>query len=85
MGKLQRASLKDPVKVEVSSRYQTVDKLKQYYLFIPQKYKVRYKLTLSIFESDSEGTVQNRVLFYWYTVLTNVIENFCTKIHEITQ
>lgn len=39
--KLQRASLKDPVKVEVSTKYQTVDKLQQYYLFIPLKFKVR--------------------------------------------
>ena len=38
--KLQRASLKDPVKVEVSSKYQTVDKLQQFYVFIPVKYKV---------------------------------------------
>ncbi|KAM7296568.1 putative ATP-dependent RNA helicase DDX47 [Ixodes scapularis] len=37
--KLQRASLKDPVKVEVSSKYQTVEKLMQYYLFIPAKFK----------------------------------------------
>lgn len=38
--KLQRASLKDPVKLEVSSKYQTVDNLLQYYIFIPLKYKV---------------------------------------------
>lgn len=38
--KLQRASLNDPVKVEVSNKYQTVDKLQQYYLFIPVKFKV---------------------------------------------
>lgn len=37
--KLQRASLIDPVKVQVSSKYQTVDKLLQYYLFIPMKLK----------------------------------------------
>ncbi|XP_072949571.1 ATP-dependent RNA helicase DDX47 [Epargyreus clarus] len=37
--KLQRASLQDPVKVEVSTKYQTVDTLQQYYLFIPVKYK----------------------------------------------
>lgn len=37
--KLQRASLKDPVKVEVSNKYQTVEQLQQYYLFIPVKYK----------------------------------------------
>ncbi|KAH8271937.1 hypothetical protein KR044_011884 [Drosophila immigrans] len=40
--KLQRASLKDPVKVEVSNKYQTVDQLQQYYLFIPVKYKDVY-------------------------------------------
>merc|ERR1719442_278823 len=39
VAKLQRASLKDPVKVEVSGSYQTVEKLLQYYLFIPQKFK----------------------------------------------
>lgn len=38
--KLQRASLKDPVKVEVSTKYKTVDKLQQSYLFIPLKFKV---------------------------------------------
>ncbi|XP_041978826.1 probable ATP-dependent RNA helicase DDX47 [Aricia agestis] len=40
--KLQRASLQDPVKVEVSTKYQTVDKLQQYYLFIPVKFKDVY-------------------------------------------
>ncbi|GBP87930.1 Probable ATP-dependent RNA helicase DDX47 [Eumeta japonica] len=40
--KLQRASLQDPVKVEVSTKYQTVDKLQQYYIFIPVKYKDVY-------------------------------------------
>lgn len=39
--KLQRASLKDPVRVEVSNKYQTVEKLQQYYVFIPVKYKAR--------------------------------------------
>ena len=42
VAKLQRASLKDPVKVEVSSKYQTVEKLAQHYLFIPAKHKVPY-------------------------------------------
>lgn len=39
--KLQRASLRNPVKVEVSTKYQTVEKLQQYYIFIPVKFKVR--------------------------------------------
>ena len=37
--KLQRASLKDPVKVEVSGKYQTVDQLQQAYIFLPSKFK----------------------------------------------
>lgn len=40
--KLQRASLQDPVRVEVSTKFQTVDHLKQHYLFIPAKYKEVY-------------------------------------------
>merc|ERR1712025_886240 len=46
VAKLQRASLKDPVKVEVSGSYQTVHKLLQYYLFIPLKVKEVYLVHL---------------------------------------
>lgn len=42
VAKLQRASLQDPVKVEVSNKFQTVEKLQQYYVFIPLKYKDVY-------------------------------------------
>jgi len=40
--KLQRACLKDPVKAEVSTKFQTPKKLLQSYLFIPAKYKDCY-------------------------------------------
>nr|CAH7718283.1 unnamed protein product [Callosobruchus chinensis] len=40
--KLQRACLQEPVKVEVSTKYQTVEKLQQYYIFIPVKFKDVY-------------------------------------------
>lgn len=40
VNKLQRACLQDPVRVEVSTKYQTVEKLQQYYIFIPSKFKV---------------------------------------------
>ncbi|XP_075429976.1 putative ATP-dependent RNA helicase DDX47 isoform X1 [Ascaphus truei] len=40
--KLQRAALKDPVKCSVSSKYQTVEKLQQFYIFIPSKFKDSY-------------------------------------------
>merc|ERR1712226_357660 len=67
VAKLQRASLKDPVKVEVSGSYQTVDKLLQYYLFIPQKTKELYLVhilnelagnTFMIFCSTCSGTLR---------------------------
>ncbi|XP_031249470.1 DEAD-box ATP-dependent RNA helicase 10 [Pistacia vera] len=40
--KLQRACLKNPVKIEAASKYSTVDTLKQQYRFIPAKYKECY-------------------------------------------
>jgi ATP-dependent RNA helicase DDX47/RRP3 len=44
--KLQRASLHNPVKVEVSSKYQTVETLQQSYIFIPSKYKDCYLVSI---------------------------------------
>ncbi|KAM6913267.1 putative ATP-dependent RNA helicase DDX47 [Lycodopsis pacificus] len=44
--KLQRAALKDPVKCMVSTKYSTVDKLQQYYVFIPSKYKDCYLVSI---------------------------------------
>merc|ERR1712241_1029465 len=67
VAKLQRASLSDPVKVEVSSKYQTVDKLLQYYLFIPLKLKEIYLVhiinemagnSFIIFSSTCNGTLK---------------------------
>uniref|UniRef100_A0A7S3DVA0 RNA helicase n=1 Tax=Entomoneis paludosa TaxID=265537 RepID=A0A7S3DVA0_9STRA len=40
--KLQRASLSDPVRIEVSTKFQTPKQLKQSYLFIPAKFKDCY-------------------------------------------
>jgi superfamily II DNA/RNA helicase len=42
VAKLQRASLVNPVRVEVSSKYQTVSTLKSSYLFVPAKHKDVY-------------------------------------------
>jgi len=44
--KLQRASLVNPVRVQVSSKYQTVEKLLEYYAFIPLKLKDLYLVHL---------------------------------------
>ncbi|CAK9289951.1 unnamed protein product [Gordionus sp. m RMFG-2023] len=48
VNKLQRASLKEPVKIQISvNKYHTVEKLVQFYLFIPLKFKVRSRLRLN--------------------------------------
>ena len=44
--KLQRASLQDPIKIEVNTKYKTVDTLEQNYLFRPSKYKETYLIFL---------------------------------------
>jgi len=46
VAKLQRASLQDPVRVEVSTKFQTVQKLQQSYIFIPNKYKDCYLVSI---------------------------------------
>mmetsp|Transcript_6816 Transcript_6816/g.19957 ORF Transcript_6816/g.19957 Transcript_6816/m.19957 type:complete len:553 (+) Transcript_6816:70-1728(+) len=52
--KLQRAALKDPVKVEVSTKFSTPKQLLQSYLFIPAKYKDCY-LTYLIHEHAGQS------------------------------
>jgi len=42
VAKLQRAAMRNPVKVQVNSKYQTVKTLIQRYLFIPEKFKDCY-------------------------------------------
>ena len=42
VAKLQRASLTNPVKVEVSTKYSTADNLIQQYVFVPAKFKDCY-------------------------------------------
>jgi len=44
--KLQRASLKSPVRVQVAEKYSTVDTLLQYFILAPAKYKDLYLVYL---------------------------------------
>ncbi|KAM5263158.1 putative ATP-dependent RNA helicase DDX47 isoform 2-T2 [Ctenodactylus gundi] len=53
--KLQRAALKNPVKCAVSSKYQTVEKLQQYYLFIPSKFKSKRLGSLNKFKAKARS------------------------------
>ncbi|PON71063.1 DEAD-box ATP-dependent RNA helicase [Parasponia andersonii] len=63
--KLQRACLRNPVKIEAASKYSTVDTLKQLYRFVPAKYKdcylvyiltERYKSTSMVFTRTCDAT-----------------------------
>lgn len=56
VAKLQRASLVDPFKVEVSSKYSTVDTLLQYYCFLPAKLKDCY-LTYMVNEMAGKSMI----------------------------
>lgn len=61
--------MRDPVKVEVSSKYQTVSKLKQYMLFVPCKHKVngfcRFVIIVIISSSRSSNIYKVSIAI-WY-------------------
>lgn len=56
--KLQRASLSNPLRVQVSSKYQTVKTLLQYYILVPFKHKDTY---LVFFANEFAG--QSMIIF----------------------
>ncbi|KAG6825951.1 ribosomal RNA processing protein [Tricholoma furcatifolium] len=62
VAKLQRASLSNPVRVEVSSKYQTVSTLLQYYLLMPLKDKDAYLVYLA------NSLAQNSIILFTRTV-----------------
>ncbi|CAL5327349.1 unnamed protein product [Camellia sinensis] len=58
--KLQRACLRNPVKIEAASKYSTVDSLKQQYLFVPAKHKDCYLVYILSEKSGSTSMVFTR-------------------------
>lgn len=56
--KLQRASLSNPLRIQVSSKYQTVKTLLQYYILVPFKHKDTY---LVFFANEFAG--QSMIIF----------------------
>jgi len=62
VAKLQRASLSNPARVEVSKKYTTVSSLLQYYLFIPYKQKDVYLVHLA------NNMAQNSIIIFTRTV-----------------
>lgn len=60
VAKLQRASLKNPMRVEVGTKYSTVSTLSQYYLFLPFAQKDLYLVYLM---NDTSRTAKSTVVF----------------------
>ncbi|GAB2294267.1 DEAD-box ATP-dependent RNA helicase 10 [Dionaea muscipula] len=58
--KLQRACLRNPVKIEAASKYSTVDTLKQEFVFVPAKYKDCYLVYILLEMSGSSSMVFTR-------------------------
>ncbi|KAJ9537698.1 hypothetical protein OSB04_030431 [Centaurea solstitialis] len=58
--KLQRACLRNPVKIEAASKYSTVDTLKQQFRFVPAKHKDCYLVYILIEKSGSTSMVFTR-------------------------
>ncbi|KAI3502271.1 hypothetical protein L1887_30304 [Cichorium endivia] len=58
--KLQRACLRNPVKIVAASKYSTVDTLKQQFRFVPAKYKDCYLLYILIENPGSTSMVFTR-------------------------
>jgi ATP-dependent RNA helicase DDX47/RRP3 len=56
VAKLQKASLRNPVKIEISDTCSTVDTLKQYYLFVPAKFKDAYLIYI-LNELSNHGVI----------------------------
>ncbi|EPB77005.1 DEAD/DEAH box helicase, partial [Ancylostoma ceylanicum] len=84
VAKLERASLKDPARVEVSTKYKTVDKLKQHYLFIPFKYKVSKERLRSRYVPSS--IFQEAYLVYLLNELAgNTAIVFCATCNSAMQ
>ncbi|KAK8112794.1 ATP-dependent rRNA helicase rrp3 [Apiospora sp. TS-2023a] len=60
---LQRASLRDPVRVSVtSSKYQTVSTLKTHYMFMPHKFKDTYLIFLAHEFNGKSGIIFTRTV-----------------------
>ncbi|KAL3833417.1 hypothetical protein ACJIZ3_008153 [Penstemon smallii] len=72
--KLQRACLRNPVKIETQSKYSTVDTLKQQYRFVPAKYKDCYLVYILTEFSGSTSMVFTRTCDAT-TLLAHILRN----------
>lgn len=72
--KLQRASLKNPVKIEVSKfKHQTVENLQQNYLFIPNKYKETYLIHIL------NENINKHTIIFVLTCKSSILLTLCCR------
>ncbi|KAH9079350.1 DEAD-domain-containing protein [Lactarius deliciosus] len=84
VAKLQRASLTNPVRVEVSTKYSTVSTLLQYYLFIPLSQKDVHLVYLA------NSQAQNSIIVFTRTVhdaqrLSIVLRNLVNGLGSLSK
>ncbi|KAG6401828.1 hypothetical protein SASPL_138696 [Salvia splendens] len=85
--KLQRACLKNPVKIEAASKYSTVDTLKQQYSFVPAKYKVCDAVDHALISNDAHNAIElyhECYLVYILTELTGSTSMVFTRTCDAT-
>jgi ATP-dependent RNA helicase DDX47/RRP3 len=80
VAKLQRASLDDPVKVQVNEKYSTVESLCQYYLFIPAKNKDTFLAHL-LLQDDGLGARRSILVF---TDTCNQTQRLAYILHHLS-
>ncbi|CRG98666.1 DEAD/DEAH box ATP-dependent RNA helicase, putative [Plasmodium relictum] len=75
VAKLKKASLKNPIKVEVSNKYSTVSTLIENYIFIPYKYKYTYLCSLCFHFSS-----RNIIIFTNTCASAQKLNFFCRNL-----
>lgn len=75
VAKLKRASLKNPVNIEVSNKYSTASNLIEQYIFIPFKYKFTYLASLCLF-----FTKRNIIVFANTCATAQKLNFFCRNL-----
>ncbi|CRG94387.1 DEAD/DEAH box ATP-dependent RNA helicase, putative [Plasmodium gallinaceum] len=75
VAKLKKASLKNPIKIEVSNKYSTVSTLIENYIFIPFKYKFTYLCSLCFHFSN-----RNIIIFTNTCASAQKINFFCRNL-----
>jgi len=78
--KLQRACLRNPVKLKVSSKYSTVDTLREEFYLVPADDKVILPLLLSVHVINPFRVVH---ILGLYTIIIVLVYSYCKHISVI--